>query len=508
MEIPSFREVQSELAGANANQTEYRCVFAEPHESRCLNLIEKSRLEKAIELLRTPQQDLNRKDIWDIVTYLVCEAHQEKRNYRPKHTVEMKWQREFPKIQLGSPRPKASNSLCSSRGGTPPRRRQSGTSTPQCSTPETTSDGSRELLAPSIFNIQETDHQRSVRASEMFVQGPQESIAEANEEPADEFDMVMSSEVFTLDTSEIARNREAEAQSVSNIAHESPLQQRKRKTAISSPLPAQQEGFFKGPAASWAPWTIRSEVRSLLLEPLPKPRDRGSIYVVQDVNFQYVKIGITMDPFSERLKNLRKEHCNRITEDNSYHIPGIPYTQLLRLEKLVHKDLAFFQRTLRLRKGEAYKTHREWFAVDMSTAKTTIHMWWDIMCKTRIEPGCEIDKTARENLMSSAAFDVDMAQLTDQTQSWAEANEDHESRFQLWKTLLLSTGSKSQDEFSWAWWLKGGLFVWMVLRAFEVPGQVAFVGCIILAAWLNNHQSPIICFRAILDSGAVFWRGK
>lgn len=497
MDPPSFNEVRAELAGANAYQIEYECVFGRSHGGRCLNLIEQTQLRRAIELLGIPQQHLDRKNIWNIVTCLVCEAHQADRNYGPKHAVEASWQRELPHINFSLRRPPSPNSFCSSRSPTPQRRRQTGATmplapsmpwTPQRPPPSTTASDSRTFLTPPNLDLQATGHERSSSAPDIFVQGPHETTAEENERSTDESSSEISVDSSAPDTAESVQTPETELSSISTIAPESPSQQRqRRRMAIPGTSSAAQEGFVEGEATSWAPWTIRSEVRSLMLQPLPKPRDKGCIYVVQHIDSQHVKIGITMRSFRDRLQELSRDHQCKFDERSSYHLPGIPYIQLLRLEKLVHSDLAYFRRNLRVRNGGTFRTYTEWFAVDIGTAQRTVSLWWEIMCKTRMEPGCELNADIHDQLTSSTAFDVEIVDAADRAHSWAQANSDHGARLQLWTDLLLSTGNTCNEAFSWTWWLTGCVCIWVVLQALGVPSQVANVGCLVLAAWPNKR---------------------
>jgi hypothetical protein len=261
----------------------------------------------------------------------------------------------------------------------------------------------------------------------------------------------------------------------------SPLAERSRRTPYSTGT------FVPGDAASWAPWTIRSEVRALILESLPKPNDKGCIYVVQDLETQHVKIGMTVRPFRTRLSEISRDHKRKLDEKNAWHLPGIPYIQLLRLEALVHADLAYFQRNLQLSTRGARRTHREWFNVDMATAQRTVRLWRDVMRTIALEPGNELNGDIVDDLHSSPAFDVDMTSdgILD-AQAWSQANTDHNQRIQMWTGLLLSKTGRRQtaDSRRMTWWVAGCVVVWLLPDLLGLSTKVAFIAsAVLLSIW-------------------------
>ncbi|GAB7325607.1 hypothetical protein MBLNU13_g09596t2 [Cladosporium sp. NU13] len=64
----------------------------------------------------------------------------------------------------------------------------------------------------------------------------------------------------------------------------------------------------------------------------------------------------------------------QLHQNSTPTIGRIPFAPLLRLEKLVHTDLKYFQRHLSTKKNN--RTQHEWFEVDFSEAKQTAEFWF------------------------------------------------------------------------------------------------------------------------------------
>ncbi|KAK4544063.1 hypothetical protein LTR36_004561 [Oleoguttula mirabilis] len=253
---------------------------------------------------------------------------------------------------------------------------------------------------------------------------------------------------------------------------------RGRSTAIRRRTSSSADGFTAGEASSWALWTVRTEVRALVLEPLPKPNDKGCIYVVEDVaTKRHVKIGMTMRPFRTRLAEIARTHKRSLDETNAWHLPGISYIQLLRLEALVHADLAQYQRNLSVRNSSNRRVHREWFEVDKATAQKTVRMWWDIMCNIGIKPGMELEPVVCEALNSSPAFDVDMADEANGDQADTDSHAEHTERIRMWTDLLLLRQRHAAwwGSSSGAKWIMGCALLWMLPELMGLPPNVGYI---------------------------------
>jgi hypothetical protein len=204
--------------------------------------------------------------------------------------------------------------------------------------------------------------------------------------------------------------------------------------AMLSMRESESHPFSAGETSTWAPWTLRHEVIRLVEEPLPKPDSRGSIYAVEVTGTPYVKIGITTRDVRERLKEIRKRHgqglrigCEEVEDD-------IPLLQLYRLERLVHADLAFFQRNLTVQRTTQRRTHREYFEVDLATAMKTIRLWLKIMQTIGLDAGSEIDQHIKTSVRDWIR-DIDAPPVgtsPEDYEVWKTVNANHELRHKIW----------------------------------------------------------------------------
>lgn len=190
--------------------------------------------------------------------------------------------------------------------------------------------------------------------------------------------------------------------------------------------------FTHGDGYESAPWRIRQEVRTRLLESLPDKF--GTIYIIPDKTNRYVKIGKTERRFLKtRLLELVNDHKDLLDKGKATHVTNIPLFLLTRLEDLVHADLAFFQRNLR---GNRNQTHHEWFEVDVTTAEETVILWLKVLKSMKLKPGGGIKYKLREQLNHNDYFDTWAIDDKDVDGVFQEVNGDHAARISKWKELL------------------------------------------------------------------------
>ncbi|KAK5117917.1 hypothetical protein LTR85_008691 [Meristemomyces frigidus] len=487
MGIPSFFDLHAAVTQADARST-LRCI-AGAHGWRCSNGIDTDQSDSARDIFRRGIHPPDLKQVRDIIACLVCVEHQ-RGDYTHKNNIEKKWQDQLPSLDFRLRRSPSRYSLVSGKPAAS-RRGSSASATP-------TRKGRHASNATSI-------------GEDVFLRTPERAPRCASE-PVISATLGMSPEIVVHtadrphDRAEPASPLQSppgrtmpvgSADSMPGLAVEAALVSRpltpppppnasldettgppsrtKRRRVSSS-----AEGFSAGDCSTWAIWTLRTEVRALVLDPLPKPNDRGCIYVVQDIDTRkHVKIGMTMRPFRTRLAEIARGHQRSLDEANAWHLPGIPYIQLLRLEALVHADLAQYQRNLSVRNGGNKRTHREWFEVDVSTAQKTVRMWWDIMRNIGIKPGVELEPAVCEALNSSPAFDVDMAgeANADGGRSEADPQAEHTERMKTWTELLLS---RPQSAGIWgsssvARWILGCALLWILPETLGLSPKVAYL---------------------------------
>lgn len=444
--IPTFDEVQATFR-ANPTLNTFPCLLHNDRPRECVPL-EASQVQNAARILcsnlpRTLQ------DVWNVVNCLVCVQHQGDRVYTHKHRVKNQWHEEFPNLNLSSsPMPRSRYSLCSTprsaSRSTPLRYARAGTTSPTPVTPS-----------------------RERRATEP--EDPEDQVDEDVEVEDDPF-------IATPDNTRPSSPVNAQQPDPQSLLEEDrPPTLTSNFTPPRTPSPnSRQRTFVPGTSSTWPLWRVRQEVRHLLFEPLPAPRAHGTLYAVESLLHHHkVKIGYTMRRnFNERLQELEKQHGGPL--GNPWRLSGIPYVQLLRLEKLVHADLAKYQCDYKVPfgRGNGYRVHREWFDISLATAQKTTEFWWAAMRHLRMRPGRELSEQWRDRLTTQGAmFDVNVQNI----RGAFDDHRDHEKALQLWTQLL------QVPEFGWktwmpSWWLVIFAIVAQLCRTLWAPNNFVSMG--------------------------------
>lgn len=134
--------------------------------------------------------------------------------------------------------------------------------------------------------------------------------------------------------------------------------------------------FVKGQRSNWAPQKIKNEVAMLFLASLPIEKSSGTLYLFKAKHSGHVKIGYTLGEWMKRRTGIQSKSDIDLDENTSHIIEGIPFAVLLRLEKLVHADLAYFQRDL---PTSPTRAQHEWFEIDFAKAQETAEFWYEKM---------------------------------------------------------------------------------------------------------------------------------
>lgn len=194
-----------------------------------------------------------------------------------------------------------------------------------------------------------------------------------------------------------------------------------------------QSVFEYGKQYDWAPWTIRGAVCDLILEPIPIKH--GTIYIIPDKTKRYVKIGKTEQPIKkDRIKHVINEHHDILDEGSLSCFSNIPIHLLGRLEALIHRDLAYFQRYLKTDKGKT----REWFEISLTEAEETVKLWLCILKTLNQYPGDQVGEETRNRLRESDYFQSSKYPVSNIQAVQRKYNEDHVARKEVWKMLFLS----------------------------------------------------------------------
>jgi hypothetical protein len=267
------------------------------------------------------------------------------------------------------------------------------------------------------------------------------------------------------------------------------------------PVPEDRPPFYLSETTNFAPWTIRREVLNLLWEPIPDTRSKGCVYVVKVKDRPYVKIGVTTRKLKIRLNEINTQissvHGLSLESECLYSSRNdIPVLELMRLEKIIHTDLAYFQRniqTLRL---------REFFEIDLESAQERVELWIDIMTGIKLKTGSEVASTYRseaEDAVSKIARINDCPPSgTDRMsrQWWHTVNADTELRTQEWSKIF----KREEGGYQVIWrkrfdtWVAGivGLPLFVFFSSAMLTGSVwsGFVlSAVSLVAWLRYWES-------------------
>ena len=238
------------------------------------------------------------------------------------------------------------------------------------------------------------------------------------------------------------------------------------------PAPQQEQNtgsgrFEHGEASAWAPWTIRKASLELIREPLLDPRATGYIYAAQvgNINKTIVKIGRTYQKPKDRIKQIAKEHQQNFNTNSMWCSCPIPALQLERLERLVHSDLAYFQRNWLVATDRSHKTHYEYFEVDLATAQQTVNVWIDVIRKIMLKPGVAPDERLFQSVYLDPALSVCVPEGSDPRlrEAWKRENEDHRRRINLWKKHLVSRSSTRRLLYKIIWWTCSCVALWLLL---------------------------------------------
>ena len=215
--------------------------------------------------------------------------------------------------------------------------------------------------------------------------------------------------------------------------------QRQKRTRENTPQ--FEPGFYEGDSSSSSPSTIRSAVEELLLKRIPPPDGFGTIYALQVLNSapSMVKIGITYKTLKQRTTQLTRDHGHEFNPANRVFRLSVRSLELERLEKLVHADLAFFQRILRVKHSNGNITnHFEYFQITPALAQKTIDTWIEITRNVGPVPNVELLGNIFRSLHADPDAHVDSAGELDSPDSWEEPNKDHDRKLRVWKKYLVT----------------------------------------------------------------------
>lgn len=501
-----------------------RCI-ATPNSNRCINLLDDNQLLNLRDLLHSTSEPISLGEVREVMDCLICAYHQ-RRRYDHKKKVDQAWQSEFPHLDLASPRSRSRYSLHSGRA-TPRRSIGSSPSTPtrQVLTPSSmATNGSVSLSPPLPLSNLDTHRMRSISAptlvGERLLAGSDSSPAVYVNDVADYFDQAPPESPLanrrrphSLTHASESRieelDRQRQADSVTNsesvcepehtvtqqkygmglvprrnpINGSEPAPIARQEQAKGERSPARSGRFENGEASKWAPWTIRSASLELLRQSIPHPKDKGSIYAIEVVHPQrtITKIGITYQSVGDRLKQISSQHKQSFNEGSMFHRSGIPALELERLERLVHSDLAYFQRNWLVPTNESHKTHHEYFEVDLKTAQETIDLWRSITRSIDLKPGTRPNDQWFASIGSDPELEVCASTESDSVQAWKRINENHDRRTNFWKQHLAPKYSiKTKLLHKAAWWICGSIVLWL---RFDMNNQIWYMLLTTSLAW-------------------------
>jgi hypothetical protein len=236
------------------------------------------------------------------------------------------------------------------------------------------------------------------------------------------------------------------------------------------------DGFTEGVGTTWAPKKVRQEVIELFNTSLPTQKTVGILYLLKAEHSGHVKIGYTLGSWKQRKSDIEKKSGIVLDVNRSHAIQNIPYAVLLRLEEIVHTDLAYFQRDLPLKKKT--RAQHEWFEIDFNIAVRTAEFWLDKIST----PG------------TSLGEDNQVTDDEKEKTNWPSIHRDHERRFRIWE-MSADTPLKPS--------------LWDGLRsAWEKFGMLWVGGWIVIfLAGIAERSSAMVAsmLLMVLWSGSVLW---
>ena len=486
--------------------SQFKCIATPGNKRRCGGDLDPDQKKNANLLLGKEKTDLTLDDVRNIYTCLLCSAHQG--TYWHKNKVEARWIIEFPHLDFSPARSPSPYSLHGKRHSQDRRRSSNLTPSSSSSIPTLTTWASEPAAArPSRLRLSlprrastagspAAASLHGMEGSDGVQQDDFDSARDRDDSPSagrgrrsvnhSRANGVASPVGEYTDVTPPAPGPEpAVGMLQENVTHR-PRSASRGSSSNETSASVDTGPFYPGEASTWAPWTLRSAVlKKLWGEPIPNAKSIGSIYAVQVKGQRYVKIGITRIQVRKRLNDIAKSHGQALEVENAF-FQDVPVLQLERLENVVHADLAYFQRDLRVVHGqnqrtsrELIRTHHEYFEIDLDTAMRTIRLWIQIMDSIGAEPGNEIGSTIIKAVQNSHALNGDTC-----------SPKDHERRLGDWaEAFRLNKGGLRKIQHTMTFpWLVGAMLVVLFLQMVNMPPLMAYIAVVLLGiAWMQER---------------------
>lgn len=500
----TFAEVRN-LCLTSETAFKFHCL-ALPSHKQCAEELEASQVIAVTVIFHKSLEDLNVKDIREIIDCLICREHQKHGNIRSK--IERGWTAEFPNLDFAGKRGRSRYSLTptSSARSTPVKQLANGQSNSMRQSPLTPESATARMGSPSTHS-EDSIPQIFLSPDDSLPVRLQRSLSapEPSSGPIP-IDPLLAS-VYTAEgqdaspqnTSDLRSDTQLpgdatilQADAVETLSPDDPVANTRARTPSNTrrePRGAargralgpsvHQDGFHLGIAHDWAPWTIRSRVLELLHEGLPGPKDQARLYVAR-INTgstqRYVKIGKTGRPIETRMKEIRDQHHVDVDDKSVWPTVAMPVAQAMRLEALVHADLAFFQRILCVTKDKRTMHHVEYFELSQQEAWETVNMWLAIMTGPGMRPGEAVSRDFDEGIRkcSTMCENTESLDKDAEAEEWIKLNEDHKLRREVWDQLPRGASWRTYyDDI--AQFLAATLWAWFAYTAATLLALVLFL---------------------------------
>lgn len=469
----SFDEVRNELYTLQEGEG-FQCIVM-PRGRSCVNNIATDQMPHAKTVSQSCPDPPTVEYVRDLISCTMCDTHSQSDNYYKK-VIEGQWEATFG-TEFFSPRrsPSPYSRNC---------KRKTSLMARSCDSPgprERSCSIASDRLAPSVVLTPPPEGSKDTprRLSAPQVTAPSMNALRRHSNGSDSGDVFAETDEGVFDVSSPLRAQSRlrndensrgvrsstvpEESNSSSLSAEAPPipdlgppertpnpKRVRRKRHIGDSV--HDDGFHCGAAHAWAPWTIRAGVIELLEEPVPGPETAGQLFVVR-VNTgdcqRYVKIGITHRAVKTRLEEVGAKLCQQNVSLDMKSIKTtvkLPMMQITRLEKLVHADLAFFQRDLRIVKDKRISYGTEYFEISQEEAWHTVSMWIGIMERAGMLPGEDLDKEVKKGIHGCSVYleAVDCSNQEAEVEAWQHINQDHEKRKLVWDGIP-SRKSKTND---------------------------------------------------------------
>ena len=507
MTLLTFQDIKTGL-GPNASNG-FTCIgfLSDQPRTRC-TISAGLKLEDARTLIREGVESCAK--LRTLISCLLCEKDRRSTDF--KNSLLQRWcnERDIPYKKIGRPRKSSGTSSerpASSRTGLRSTTTSKRSKSPfdADSRPDTPCPAASELFDDSEVNSGDQDQADELVDLVRSTKSANESYHRQLNATRTEVEKVRPAtwSVKSLDAARQAPSLSADEDSKPSHDSEDDIETEHSSQGASSEeedddLP---DDFVPGKACDWDPGTVRHSLLEIFFRPLnASPPRKGStcgyVYAAPVLGYRQaiVKIGHTTDgkaihTVKARLQDVARQHGVQIDFSKTVAFFQNSKAMLGRLEKTVHAELAEYQLIRQCKSTTA----KEYYAVDVEAAATTISRWKKRMEQLELREGCSLDPCLRELLTSR--HEAFLPESRDEKTAWftkrIAGKPSHEERQRVWQEIFQDCDGGVKATLCAPLWFSRSIWA------------AAFVTCLALYFALYHNSSPL---ALILFSTSHYWR--